>query len=205
MIIVEKISGKLAEGESRRVERVALGWEDRLRSRQRVTSDGGSELGIALPTGRHLHQDDILYEDGERVIAVAAIPEPVLALYPESEAEMGRLAYQIGNRHAPISVQEGRLLTPYDKVLADYFEEHPGDLNLHRGDAPFALYAARTASVMQELTAAGLEPDRVGVVESAPGGDGISSLRLVRILEKGEDGGAGISTGPMPSMTEGGR
>lgn len=90
-------------------------------------------------------------------------------------------------------------------VLADYFEEHPGDINLHRGDAPFALYAARTASVLQELTAAGLEPDRVGVVESAPGGDGISSQRLVRILEKGEDGGAGLATGPMESMTEGAR
>ena len=27
-------------------------------------------------------------------------------------------------------------------VLAEYFEEHPGDLNVHRGDASFALYVS---------------------------------------------------------------
>ena len=39
MILVEEIRGSLRADESRRVERVALGWEDRLRSRQRVRSD----------------------------------------------------------------------------------------------------------------------------------------------------------------------
>lgn len=121
MILVEEIRGRLSADERRRVERVSLGWEDRLRSRQRVRSDAGTELGVALPTGRPLREGDILFEDDARVVVVSAVAEDVLVLYPESEVEMGRLCYQVGNRHAPICVEEGRILTPYDHVLEEYF------------------------------------------------------------------------------------
>lgn len=121
MILVEEIRGSLRADETRRVERVALGWEDRLRSRQRVRSDSGTELGVKLPTGQPLKENDILFEDEERVVVVAAIPEDVLVLHAESALELGRLCYQVGNRHAPICVQDGRVLTPYDSVLEAYF------------------------------------------------------------------------------------
>lgn len=123
MIVVESIQGKLSEKESRRVERVPLGWEDRLRSRQRVISDRGTELGIALPTGQALRDGDILFQDPDRVITVATIPEEVLALYPAGKMSLGRIAYQVGNRHAPISVKADRVLTPYDSVLEEYFRK----------------------------------------------------------------------------------
>ena len=121
MILVEEIRGRLCADEQRRVERVALGWEDRLRSRQRVCSDSGTELGVKLPTGQPLKEGDVLFEDEERVVVVAAIPEDVLVLYADSSLDMGRLCYQVGNRHAPICVQDGRVLTPYDSVLEAYF------------------------------------------------------------------------------------
>ncbi len=121
MILVEGIRGRLCADERRRVEHVALGWEDRLRSRQRLRSDSGTELGVALQTGQPLREGDILFEDEERVVAVVAIPEDMLVLHPESPVEMGRLCYQVGNRHAPICVRDGRVLTPYDSVLEAYF------------------------------------------------------------------------------------
>ncbi len=123
MILVEEIRGRLSGDERRRVERVALGWEDRLRSRQRARSDAGTELGVALPTGRALSEGDVLFEDDERVIAVSAIPEDVLALHADSALELGRLCYQVGNRHAPICVREDRVLTPYDGALEAHFEK----------------------------------------------------------------------------------
>ena len=106
MIVVEELIGKLAEDEPRRVERVALGWEDRLRNRQRVKSDAGTEFGIALPTGQALAEGDVLFEDGERVVAVSTIPEDVLVLYANSAEELARIAYQVGNRHAPVAVEK---------------------------------------------------------------------------------------------------
>ena len=123
MIVVEELIGKLAEDEPRRVERVALGWEDRLRSRQRVKSDAGTEIGIALPTGQALAEGDVLFEDGERVVAVSTVPEDVLVLYADSAEELARIAYQVGNRHAPVAVEKERVLTPYDGVIEEYFKK----------------------------------------------------------------------------------
>lgn len=123
MIVVEELVGKLAGDETRRVERVALGWEDRLRSRQRVRSDAGTEIGIALPTGQALAEGDVLFEDDERVVVVGAIPEDVLVLYADSAEELARAAYQVGNRHAPVAVEEGRVMTPYNSVLEEYFQK----------------------------------------------------------------------------------
>ena len=131
MIVVEELIGKLAEDEPRRVERVALGWEDRLRSRQRVKSDAGTEFGIALPTGQALAEGDVLFEDGERVVAVSTIPEDVLVLYANSAEELARIAYQVGNRHAPVAVEKERVLTPYDSVIEEYFKK----LGVRRGRA----------------------------------------------------------------------
>lgn len=123
MIVVDRIVGKLSDGETRRVERVPMGWEDRLRSRQRATTDHGTELGIGLPTGQAMHEGDVLHEDDERVVVVATVPEDVLVLRPGSSVEMGRVAFQVGNRHAPIQVKEDRILTPYDHVVEEYFRK----------------------------------------------------------------------------------
>lgn len=121
MIVVRKLLGKLASNETRPVETVPMGWEARLRSRQRVRTSRGAELGISLPTGQAMHEGDVLYEDDQRVVVVATVPEDVLVLYPESRVEMGRVAFQVGNRHAPVQVEERRILTPYDHVLEEYF------------------------------------------------------------------------------------
>ncbi len=121
MIVVRKLLGKVAPDETRRVETVPMGWEARLRSRQRVRTSRGAELGISLPTGQAMHEGDVLYEDDQRVVVVATVPEDVLVLYPESRVEMGRVAFQVGNRHAPVQVEERRILTPYDHVLEEYF------------------------------------------------------------------------------------
>ncbi|MCL4496858.1 MAG: hypothetical protein M1467_01930, partial [Deltaproteobacteria bacterium] len=42
---------------------IILDWEERRKSRQRVISKGGIEIGIALPTGTILYNGDILYKD----------------------------------------------------------------------------------------------------------------------------------------------
>lgn len=135
MIVVRKLRGKLAADETRRVETVPMGWEARLRSRQRVRTSRGAELGISLPTGQAMHEGDVLYEDDERVVVVATVPEDVLVLYPESRVEMGRVAFQVGNRHAPVQVEEQRILTPYDHVLEEYFRNL--DVRCERAKEPF--------------------------------------------------------------------
>jgi hypothetical protein len=89
-------------------------------------------------------------------------------------------------------------------VLADHFKKAqagiPGELNVRRGSASQSLYEARVKLVLELLTARGVEGGMVAVKDGLPGGDGMSSERVIVILkEKMEkqspDNDVGSSTG----------
>jgi hypothetical protein len=69
-------------------------------------------------------------------------------------------------------------------VLAQHYKEHPGLLNIRRGEASDALYEARVASVMAGLKEAGVEMSRMSASDTMPGGTGMPSERVVTILQK---------------------
>ena len=123
MQIIEIISGKLTKDETRDIHKVPLGWEDRTKSRQKVKTEQGEEFAIALSTGQSLNIGDILFEDKERIIVIDSIKENVLVVYPSSPQEMAKIAFQIGNRHAPIQIEEDRILTPYDRLMEDFLKK----------------------------------------------------------------------------------
>lgn len=68
-------------------------------------------------------------------------------------------------------------------VLANHFKDHPGILNVHRGDAPEDLYNARVADVVSRLKATGVEMNRMSVSDGMPGGSGMTSERVITILQ----------------------
>lgn len=73
-------------------------------------------------------------------------------------------------------------------VLTRYFLEHPGVLNVRRGeDTSAEVYQARVAGVRNRLQQAGVEPGRVNLVDGAPGGSGLISEQVVTILQKDSD------------------
>ncbi|MED5579268.1 MAG: urease accessory protein UreE [Nitrospinota bacterium] len=123
MQIIETISGHLTKGETRDIHKVALGWEDRTKSRQKVKTEQGEEFAIALSTGQTLNIGDILLEDKGRVVVIDSIKEDVLVVYASSPEEMAKIAFQIGNRHAPIQIEKDRILTPYDRLMEDFLKK----------------------------------------------------------------------------------
>lgn len=75
-------------------------------------------------------------------------------------------------------------------VLASHFSQHLGDLNVRQGDVATALYEARVATVIDALADAGVERDRITVVDALPGGDAMTSERVLSILDA--DGDAAV-------------
>lgn len=71
------------------------------------------------------------------------------------------------------------------RVLATRYESNPGQLSVARGDADDALYASRVKAVMEELAANGVDVNRMTIDESPPGGPGMPSVDLIRIVEIG--------------------
>ncbi|MFL2932360.1 MAG: urease accessory protein UreE [bacterium] len=123
MNIIETISGQLKDRETREIQKIPLGWEERTKSRQKVRTENGEEFAIALTTGQTLKVGDILLEDRDRVVVIDAIKEDVLVLHPNSAEEMAKIAFQIGNRHAPIQIEKDRILTPYDRLMEDFLKK----------------------------------------------------------------------------------
>lgn len=70
------------------------------------------------------------------------------------------------------------------RVLSAHFVSYPGPLNLRKGETPEVLYKARVKAVVDAMTTAGVKADRIKVTDGLPGGDGLSSDRVVQILEK---------------------
>jgi urease accessory protein len=96
--------------------------EERRWGRRRVTTRGGRELALALPTGSVLAPGDVLHVDADWYVVVEAAPEPVLALTPRSAAEGLRVAFEVGNRHFTLALDGARLLVPDDPAMVQLLD-----------------------------------------------------------------------------------
>ncbi len=68
-------------------------------------------------------------------------------------------------------------------VLVAHFLIASGELNVHRGDANQPLYESRVKTVLERLAAAGVTSSSVAVKDGLPGGEGLSSERVLVILK----------------------
>lgn len=103
---------------------VALAYDERKRSRLKVTLASGAEAGIFLERGDHLHGGDRLAaEDGSAVVEILAAPEKLIEAVADSPLLFARAAYHLGNRHVPVQIlpteNGGKLRFQTDHVLAD--------------------------------------------------------------------------------------
>ena len=117
MIIIEEIVTTQKGLSPSERDVVSLDWETRQKCRQRLSTEGGREIGLALPTGSRLSPGDVLYRDADIEIVVEGKPEKVFALRPEKREAFGLACYQIGNLHRPIGFDDGAILVPYEPVL----------------------------------------------------------------------------------------
>lgn len=72
------------------------------------------------------------------------------------------------------------------QVLAKHYRSHAGVLKLSRGDATEKVYAARTAVVIEKLSAMGVAAEQVTVTDGVPGGDGMTTERLIKAMQAAE-------------------
>ena len=99
-------------------------YDERKRSRLKVTLASGAEAGIFLERGDHLRGGDKLA--GRRwpaVVEILAAPEKLIEAVADSPLLFARAAYHLGNRHVPVQIlpteNGGKLRFQTDHVLAD--------------------------------------------------------------------------------------
>jgi urease accessory protein len=97
---------------------LCLGWEERRWTRRRAVTTGGREVALALPTGSVLEPGAVLAVETDWYLVVEARPEPLLAVFPASHDEALRIAFDVGNRHFTLGVEDDVLLVPDDLAMA---------------------------------------------------------------------------------------
>lgn len=115
---------------------VTLAFDDRHRRRMTLKDDAGEPFLLDLDRPRLLCDGDGLVLAAGETIVVRAAAEPVADVRPPDPAAIARLAWHIGNRHAPVQVlAEGTLRIRDDAVLITMLEGLGAQISRHL--APF--------------------------------------------------------------------
>jgi urease accessory protein len=96
---------------------------ERTRTRHRFESPDGQSLYLRLPRGTVLHDGDLLQSEDNVVIRIAAKPEPVLTVTSQTNLDLLRASYHLGNRHVPLEVTASYLRLSPDPVLQVMLEQ----------------------------------------------------------------------------------
>lgn len=125
-MLCEKVLGNLKEEKFKNltVDYVDIEWHETFKKLHKKISKSGEEIGIRLGNNiliKGLNQDDVLYADEKKVIAVN-IPEfEVIVVKVENECLIPKVCYEIGNRHATLFYgdNEREFITPYNEPMLE--------------------------------------------------------------------------------------
>lgn len=100
-------------------DEVVVSYEERKKSRYKLTTVAGLELGWFLERGHVLSDGECLRCSDGTTIRVTAAEETVSEVRSTDTLLLTRAAYHLGNRHVPLQVGEGFLRYQHDHVLDD--------------------------------------------------------------------------------------
>jgi urease accessory protein UreE len=103
-------------------DKLVLAWEERRWMRGRFTTAQGRKIGIALPTGTTLAHGTILYVGADWYLKIEAAVEAVLEILPADCNQAVKIAFEVGNLHFPMALDENKILVPDDKAMVRLME-----------------------------------------------------------------------------------
>lgn len=130
-MIIEELVGNLKDEDisSFEIDYIDIEWYDSRKKIARWKTRNGLEVPMRLsnPPKMGLSDGDILYKEGNIIIAINILPTLILSLQAKSPAQIAKICYEIGNRHASLYFGENEFefKTPFEtplKVLFDKLE-----------------------------------------------------------------------------------
>lgn len=124
-MILDKILGNIKDMEEIHchVERIYLESDELLKRVLRVTSDHGHEYGISLPKGSEMRDGDILFNDGHNMVVISVKEDDVIVITPRDINEMGEVAHNLGNKHLPVQIEDGKIIIQYDYLVEKFLQD----------------------------------------------------------------------------------
>jgi len=121
-MLIEKIIGKKPDDtRSKTIETVSYEWFEANNKVLKKKSSGKTDIGLRLK--EPLFDGALLYEDENKIICLELLPCEVTKIQVSSAKEMGRICFELGNRHLPVSIGDTAISTPYDKPTFEYLQK----------------------------------------------------------------------------------
>lgn len=119
-MITEKILGNIKTYpiEERKIDTVGIEWYESEKKLLRKTTQSGEEIGIRIQAP--IEDGDVLYADDSHVIVAEILPSELTVVHVHTMQEMGRLCFELGNRHLSLSIGENEVSVPYDEPTFAY-------------------------------------------------------------------------------------
>jgi len=123
MVITQAIRNSKPEQILKHIDYLFIHWYQSEKRIQRLVTHDGTAIAIRfLGHGQNVLDGDILYEDANKVIMVSILPCDVIALLFSKRTTTALLAYEIGNKHIPLYVENNNLLVPYERTLFEWLQ-----------------------------------------------------------------------------------
>ena len=135
MILCETVLGSLNEKRFKTMtfDYIEIEWHEAFKRIHQKTSWNGRKVGIRLGTEiltRGLREGDVLWQDGQALIAVRVPPCEVIVIDINSNhPEMAyKVCYEIGNKHAALIKGDAELqfITPYNEPTLQLLQKLHG-------------------------------------------------------------------------------
>ncbi len=100
-------------------EIVELTFDARQKSRFRATLNSGIDIGADLPRTGILRSGSFIATEQGDILRIDAKPERLMQVIAQSDFDLVKAAYHLGNRHVPLMLTPSALYFEPDHVLAE--------------------------------------------------------------------------------------
>ncbi|MCK4081471.1 MULTISPECIES: urease accessory protein UreE [Acinetobacter] len=100
-------------------EIVELTFDTRQKSRFRATLNSGIDIGADLPRTGILRSGSFIATEQGDILRIDAKPESLMQVIAQSDFDLVKAAYHLGNRHVPLMLTPSALYFEPDHVLAE--------------------------------------------------------------------------------------
>ncbi|MDC0932879.1 urease accessory protein UreE [Arcobacteraceae bacterium] len=107
---------------------VELSWFDMQKPNLSAVSNSGVEFMIKVKF-THLHENDILVCEDGHTMQVKRSDDEVYEIILDNSLDFARVAYEVGNRHQPVCIEENKITVLNDISLSDIIENCEKDEN----------------------------------------------------------------------------
>lgn len=125
MIVTQAIRNSTPSEVNKQIDYLPIEWYQTSKRIQRLLTTGGLAIAIRFLGKRQCLQDgDILYEDNDKVVMVSILPCEAIVVKFTDLITLGLIAYEIGNKHIPLFVEDKSLFMPYENAMYDWLCDH---------------------------------------------------------------------------------